>query len=77
MSTETKAATVTFKAEFDSEANMWWVSECSYPGVNAEAPTLDRLYKKVQAVVADLREINGDTAPAGMMQMSAEMPMAA
>jgi len=51
---------VTIRAEFDEEAQVWWISESSYPGLVTEAPSLDALLKRARLVLESLREMNGD-----------------
>ena len=61
---------VVFNASWDEEAKVWFVASSTYPGLNAEAKTLDRLMKLVRAALDDLREANGETA-GGRVEMRA------
>lgn len=47
-------------AEWDEEAGVWYVAECSLPGLVTEAPTADELLAKVAAMIADLVECTHD-----------------
>lgn len=62
MSSDTNAPTVIINASFDDEAQVWYVSDSTYPGLNAEGRSLDRLMKRVREALADLREVNGEGA---------------
>lgn len=43
-------------AEWDDQAGMWYVSECTLPGLVTEAPTAEALLEKIAAMAADLVE---------------------
>jgi len=43
-------------AKWDADAAVWYVDECSVPGVVTEATTLDELMVKVARMAADLGE---------------------
>jgi hypothetical protein len=60
VSSATNAPTVIINASFDEEAKVWYVSDSTYPGLNAEGRSLDRLMKHVRQALADLREVNGE-----------------
>lgn len=66
---EAMRRTITVKASFDPEANVWFVEESDVPGLSAEADTLESLAAKLPAMVADLFDENGvddahaDSAP--------------
>ena len=53
------------KAEFkvvamwDSEAEVWYVSETDVPGLNAEGETLDELLAELRILVPELLILNG------------------
>lgn len=62
---EAMRRTITVKASFDPEANVWYVEESDLPGLSAEADTLELLAGKLSGMVADLFEENGfDDVPA-------------
>ncbi len=46
------------QAEWDTEAEVWFVSSSEVPGLNAEAPTPEALVEKITAMVPDLMELN-------------------
>jgi len=46
-------------AKWDADAAVWYVDECSVPGVVTEARTLDDLMTKVARMAADLEEDEG------------------
>ncbi len=46
------------KAEWDEEANVWYVFESNLPGLVAEAETPDALLAKVLELVPELIEAN-------------------
>ena len=54
---------IVVKAAYDSDAGVWYVEHSDLPGVNLEAPTLDRLRELIPAAVLDLLEAKGDTGP--------------
>jgi len=43
-------------AKWDADAAVWYVDECSVPGVVTEAATLDELMLKVARMAVDLGE---------------------
>lgn len=47
------------KAEFDSEAQVWYVAETSLPGLNAEAASIEELIRLLPGMVQDLLEEEG------------------
>lgn len=51
--------TVTVKAAYDPEANVWYVEESNLPGLSAEAESVDALAAKLPGMVIDLFEENG------------------
>ncbi len=44
---------------YDAAARRWYVAESDIPGLAAEAPTLDELRRKIDAIVPDLIEAVG------------------
>jgi predicted RNase H-like HicB family nuclease len=61
--------TFTVKAEWDAEAEVWFVSESNVPGLVTGAATLPELLTKLQAMIPELIELNhhmlGDDAIEG------------
>ena len=47
------------KAAYDTEAAVWYVEDSDLHGVNAWAPTVEELLRKLPAVVVDLLEAEG------------------
>jgi hypothetical protein len=47
---------IVVRAKFDPDVEVWFVESSDLPGVNAEAPTLEGLVKKLPAVVQDIFE---------------------
>lgn len=45
-------------AEFDEEANIWYVAESNIPGLSAEGATPEELYAKVSELLPELIEDN-------------------
>ena len=43
---------------WDGEANVWYVSETDFPGLAAEAETLQELVRKIRQLVPDLCDAN-------------------
>jgi len=50
-------------ASFDEEAGVWFVADCSIPGLVTEAATLDALFEKVALMAVDLLDLGEDAAP--------------
>ena len=50
----------TVRADYDPEAQVWWVSDSDLPGLNADAETLEALVEKAGAMLPDLLEIHED-----------------
>ena len=50
---------ITVRAEFDSEAQVWYVAETSLPGLNAEAETVEGLVEILPGMIQDLLEEDG------------------
>ena len=48
--------TVTVKASWDDEAQVWYVKESSLPGLHLEADTPVELYAKLPGAIEDLLE---------------------
>jgi hypothetical protein len=51
--------TVTVKASWDDEAQVWYVKESSLPGLHLEADTPVELYGKLPGAIEDLLEGSG------------------
>lgn len=49
---------LTVKAEWDEEAQVWYVTESDLPGLVAEADTSEALLAKVRVLVPELVELN-------------------
>ena len=45
-----------FEANWDDEAEVWWISETSVPGLVTEASTLDELYRKLSVMIPEMLE---------------------
>jgi hypothetical protein len=58
---------VVVRAEYDSEARVWWTAGSDLFGVNAEAPTLEALGAKLPGVVGDMIEASGEDAAANLL----------
>jgi len=53
------AETVFFaKVEWDSEAEVWYISETNFPGLVAESETEEGLVRKVHELVPELYRLN-------------------
>jgi predicted RNase H-like HicB family nuclease len=50
---------IIIRAKFDPDADVWFVEDSDFPGINAEASTLEALVKKLPAIVEDLVEAAG------------------
>jgi hypothetical protein len=50
---------IVVKAAYDADAAVWYVESSDLEGVNAEAPSLEGLLKKLPDVVLDLLEEEG------------------
>jgi hypothetical protein len=48
--------TVTVKADWDDEAQVWYVKESDLPGLRIEAETPVELYSKLPGAIEDLLE---------------------
>lgn len=46
-------------AEWDDEAQVWFVADSDVPGLATEADTIDNLARKLQVMVPELLELNG------------------
>ena len=53
-------ALIVVKAAFDPEAGVWFVESSDLPGLNVEAPTVEKLQEQVPLAVADLLEASGE-----------------
>lgn len=47
------------KADFDRDANVWYVSDSDIPGLVTEAATFDDLCQKIPIMAAELLSLNG------------------
>lgn len=47
------------KAEWDDEAQVWYVAESDVPGLATEAPSVDALIRKLRVMVPEMLELNG------------------
>lgn len=47
---------IVVKAARDPEAGVWYVESSDFPGLNAEAATLEELVEKLPAMIADLED---------------------
>jgi hypothetical protein len=56
------AGSIVVRAEWDSEAKVWYVAETSFEGLNAEADTVEELVQKLPAMIQDLLEEEGALA---------------
>lgn len=45
-----------FEVAWDSEAEVWWISKTSIPGLVTEAPTLDALHQKLVVMIPEMLE---------------------
>ena len=54
---------IVVKATFDADAQVWYVEHSDLPGLNLEAPTLDRLRELLPPLILDLLEAAGDPGP--------------
>ena len=52
------AHTFTVHAEWDHEAEVWFVSDSDVPGLAAEAPTTEALLDKLRVLIPELVEMN-------------------
>lgn len=63
MSDTGRSPTVT--ASWDDEAGVWVAESEDVPGLVTEAPTIDRLVEKLQAMIPEMLELNGGRAGQG------------
>jgi hypothetical protein len=54
---------IVVKAEYDAEAQVWYVAETSLPGLNAEADSVEELVQILPAMIQDLLEEDGAWLP--------------
>ncbi len=59
-------------AAFDSEANVWYVSDSNVPGLVTEASTLEALRQKVFGMIPDLLRLNKHEV---VSRIPAEIPL--
>ena len=50
---------IVVKAAFDETAGVWFVESSDLPGLNAEAPSVEELVRRVETAAADLLEEAG------------------
>ncbi len=50
------------KAEWDEEAEVWYVSQTDVPGLVAEADTPEELLKLLSTLIPEVMELNGGGA---------------
>ena len=50
---------VIVRAEWDAEAQVWYVAETSLSGLNAEADTVEELVRILPGMIQDLLEEDG------------------
>ena len=50
-----------FEISWDDEAEVWYTTETPIPGIVAEAPTVDDLYKKLSLIIAEMAEIRKES----------------
>ena len=63
---------IAVRAEWDSEASVWYVAETTLPGLNAEADTVEQLVEILPGMIQDLLEEGGewsDSAGAGSLNL--------
>lgn len=46
-------------AQWDDEAEVWYVSDTDVPGLATEAATIDELVRKLKVMVPEMLELNG------------------
>jgi predicted RNase H-like HicB family nuclease len=54
-----KRRTYTIEAHWDSEVRVWVAESSDVPGLATEAPSLDRLIKKLRVMIPELLQANG------------------
>lgn len=47
------------RASYDADAHVWWADSDDVPGLVSEAPTLEGLMDRVEAVAGELMAANG------------------
>jgi predicted RNase H-like HicB family nuclease len=52
--------TITVKADWDDEAQVWYIKESDLPGLHIEAETPVELYSKLPGAIEDLLEGTGE-----------------
>ncbi|WP_160121827.1 DUF1902 domain-containing protein [Rhodovarius lipocyclicus] len=60
---------VTIRAEWDEDAQVWYIADSTYPGLVLESPSLDLLIKNAREALAELRELNGEHSADPDMEM--------
>jgi hypothetical protein len=57
------AQTYLVRATWDSEAKVWVAASDDVPGLVAEAPSVEKLIKKLRVLVPEMLEANGVATP--------------
>lgn len=55
--------TFVFEANWDDEAEVWWISKTPIPGLITEASTLDELYRKLSIMIPEMLETENTGNP--------------
>ena len=69
--------TVTVKADWDDEAQVWYIKESDLPGLHIEAETPVELYSKLPGAIEDLlagtgkQEVSFDFITSGRVKIAA------
>jgi hypothetical protein len=56
------ARVVSFEAEWDDEAKVWWTSATSGEGITTEAETIEKLRERLRLIVPDFLDAVGQDA---------------
>jgi predicted RNase H-like HicB family nuclease len=51
--------TYNVRAEWDPEAEVWYVAESDVPGLATEADSVDNLIRKLRVMIPEMLELNG------------------
>lgn len=71
---ETPNDTVFFNAAWSEEGGHWFVESSSYPGLHAQAASLDRLILEVREALRELRIDNDTHGVGGHIVLQATIP---
>jgi predicted RNase H-like HicB family nuclease len=71
---DARTVTRTVRAEWDAEAQVWVAESDDVPGLVTEAETIERLIERLQVLVPELLELNGDAAENGAIELVARLP---